>query len=179
MENITNKVTVLDGDGNIIGETYPKRAKGLIKAGRARYIDEATVCLTPTAPCPRNDTEVNMNDNKNINSSETKELNMSYLLSRIEEIAAQNEQLLSAVKQIVEVVPDSPAGMEQAKAIADAVKSREETNLRLLALYEKMYSDLEKNEFRMKALNIISNFEHMEEFQTTAVTDALDTLRHS
>lgn len=41
-------VTILDLLGNIIGTTYPKRAKGLIKSGRACFVDRETVRLT----CP-------------------------------------------------------------------------------------------------------------------------------
>ena len=37
--------------------TYPKRAKGLIKNGRARFVDENTICLA----CPP---EINLEENK-------------------------------------------------------------------------------------------------------------------
>lgn len=40
------RITVLDESGNVIGDTYPKRAKGLVKKGRALYVDETTICLT-------------------------------------------------------------------------------------------------------------------------------------
>jgi hypothetical protein len=33
-------VTVVDENGNIYEATYPKRAKGLVKSGRARFIEE-------------------------------------------------------------------------------------------------------------------------------------------
>lgn len=41
-------VTVLDMQGNMIGTTYPKRAKGLVKSGRACFVDGETVQLA----CP-------------------------------------------------------------------------------------------------------------------------------
>ena len=45
--------------------TYPKRAQGLVKKGRARFIDENTICLA----CPPNEylEDIKMSENKNIN----------------------------------------------------------------------------------------------------------------
>ena len=47
--------------GNEYEATYPKRAKGLVKNGRARFIDEHTLCLA----CPPNDylEDKSMNNN--------------------------------------------------------------------------------------------------------------------
>lgn len=39
MTPIEKNVTVLDNNGYVIGSTYPKRAKGLVKKGRAEYAD--------------------------------------------------------------------------------------------------------------------------------------------
>ena len=54
-------VTVVDEQGHVYGATYPKRAKGLVKNGRARFVDENTICLA----CPPNqileDTEMSEN----------------------------------------------------------------------------------------------------------------------
>ena len=38
-------ITVLDEKGCIIGKTYLKRAKGLVKKGRAVFIDDTTIRL--------------------------------------------------------------------------------------------------------------------------------------
>lgn len=43
-------VTILDLLGNMIGTTYPKRAKGLVKSGRACLIDGETVQLITACP---------------------------------------------------------------------------------------------------------------------------------
>ncbi len=48
---------VVDEQGNEYEATYPKRAKGLIKSGRARFVDENKICLA----CPPN---INLEDNK-------------------------------------------------------------------------------------------------------------------
>ena len=49
-------VNVIDEQGNQYEATYPKRAKGLVKNGRARFVDEHTICLA----CPPNE---NLEDN--------------------------------------------------------------------------------------------------------------------
>ena len=38
-------IAVIDEQGNKYEATYPKRAKGLVKSGRARFVDEWTICL--------------------------------------------------------------------------------------------------------------------------------------
>ena len=48
MTPIEKNVRVVDEQGNEYEATYPKRAKGLVKNGRARFVDEQTICLA----CP-------------------------------------------------------------------------------------------------------------------------------
>ncbi len=43
---MTKNILVTDTNGEIIGSTYPKRARGLLKSGRAKEIDEFTIQLT-------------------------------------------------------------------------------------------------------------------------------------
>lgn len=42
---MTKNINVADNNGNILGNTYPKRAAGLVKKGRARWINAETICL--------------------------------------------------------------------------------------------------------------------------------------
>jgi hypothetical protein len=42
---MTKNILVTDETGKVIGATYPKRAKGLIKSGRATEVDEGTIRL--------------------------------------------------------------------------------------------------------------------------------------
>jgi hypothetical protein len=42
---MVENVIVVDEQGNEYRATYPKRAKGLVKNGRARFIDENKICL--------------------------------------------------------------------------------------------------------------------------------------
>ena len=56
---IEKNVRVIDEQGNEYEATYPKRAKGLVKNGRARFIDEHTLCLA----CPPNEFTDNLEEN--------------------------------------------------------------------------------------------------------------------
>ena len=55
-------VTIIDESGNVIGETYPKRAKGLVKKGRAEYVNDFTIKMpdthVPTVAYDNDNTEV-------------------------------------------------------------------------------------------------------------------------
>ena len=58
---MTKNVTVTDAQGNIIGTTDPKRASGLVKNGRALFVDDCTIRLSEkTEPSDTDNTsEVN------------------------------------------------------------------------------------------------------------------------
>ena len=43
---MTKNILVTDANGDIIGTTFPKRAKGLIKSGRASFVDEGTIRMS-------------------------------------------------------------------------------------------------------------------------------------
>lgn len=45
---MTKNITILNAQGNMIGTTYPKRAKGLVKSGRAYFVDGSAIVLV----CP-------------------------------------------------------------------------------------------------------------------------------
>ena len=51
---IRKNVRVIDEQGNEYEATYPKRAKGLVKHGRARFLSDDVICLA----CPPNSTDL-------------------------------------------------------------------------------------------------------------------------
>lgn len=60
MTPIEKNIIVTDVNGKIIGSTFPKRAKGLVKQGRAEYADDQTIRLKFThAPTADKTTEEN------------------------------------------------------------------------------------------------------------------------
>lgn len=52
-------IIVIDEQGRVYEATYPKRAKGLVKNGRARFVNENTICL---ACPPKNSEDYKMNE---------------------------------------------------------------------------------------------------------------------
>lgn len=69
---IEKNISVVDEQGNEYEATYPRRAKGLVKSGRARFISENRICL---ASPPAKLSEVNKMENINnkANATEVKE----------------------------------------------------------------------------------------------------------
>ena len=129
-------IIVVDEQGNQYEATYPKRAKGLVKNGRARFVDNHTICLV----CPP---DVDLEDKT---MSENKEISIAYLLEQIEKIAAQTDYLNVAIEKLAKLeycAPEcgSPPD-ERAKALGDIVRCRETTNQQLIAFYQKLYEDL-------------------------------------
>ena len=88
-------VIVIDEQGNKLESTYPKRAKGLIKNGRARVVDENTICLVDL---PKNIIlEENEMNNNNIILEEKKEvqIDLAYIMNKIDEITKMNLDLIN------------------------------------------------------------------------------------
>lgn len=148
MTPIEKNIIVLDEQGNEYEATYPKRAKGLVKSGRARFVDEKTICLA----CPPANMEDNvMSEEKTINEMATApNLTMGYVLAQIEKIASQTAYLNETISELgkmfaatpVAYAPEDIAGMAKAQALGDVVRCRETTNQQLLTFYEKVYDDL-------------------------------------
>ena len=135
-------VRVLDEQGNLLEATYPKRAKGLVKHGRARFVDEQTICLT----CPPDKflEETKMSEEH----KENFDVNPAEILKRIEEIQHDNGHIYQALATLEKIpsnhsdAPGSPedvAGSAKAMAVAEVVKCREATNQKLLDFYMTLY----------------------------------------
>lgn len=133
---IEKNIVVVDEQGNEYEATYPKRAKGLVKNGRAHFIDENTICLA----CPPNielEDKI-MSENKQVdsvnctnihnNSGVSKEiadamsdslnstseqqrsekLTMDYLLGKIEEISLSQAFLTDAISELGKMKSGGP-----------------------------------------------------------------------
>ena len=128
-------VIVVDENGKELGATYPKRAKGLVKNGRARFVDENTICLA----CP---------PDKNLEAKkmENNTLTIKEIFDAITELkndSAHIEKALTQLESIQSKGPGDIAAQANAQAIADVVKCRETTLQQMLAMYSKMYDDLQ------------------------------------
>jgi len=194
---IEKNIIVVDEQGNKYEATYLKRAKGLVKNGRARFIDENTICLA----CPPHIKleDKTMSENKNViveataktPIEEPQKLTINYVLEQIEKIQNQTDHIGMALAALGNMVPKTNsttpdvAGAEQAEAIAEVVESREATNQKLIAFYEKMYDDLKPKEesAKNKALEMLSKIVTEVGFYETEqgaeiLSDMLDTIRH-
>lgn len=132
---ITKKIKVIDEKGNVYEATYPKRAKGLVKNGRARVVDNNTICLV----CPPNNKMEDKKVSENIEIKkddlvlEKQEITLKDILSRIDTIIAENSHIVESIK--LATTGDIAIGL------GNIVEARERTNQKALALLEKMYED--------------------------------------
>ena len=138
-------IEVVDEAGNVYEPTWPKRAKGLVKHGRARFVNENRICLA----CPP-DTE---SEDKNMSNKANTFCNMTAkdILDRINNIVNQTSYISAACESLAAMgdgdsgescSPGNVMGEAKANAIATVVQCRETTNQQVLRLYEKMYNDM-------------------------------------
>ena len=148
MTPIEKNIIVVDEQGNEYEATYPKRAKGLVKNGRARFIDENTICLA----CPPENMEVNMS------------ITLKEVWDRV--VATQNQlesvdkilyrvQCVAASGTYVDVEDSEHYGepldycaevsLEKIQAIKEIACTREHTLKQLLDFYIREYEECKMN----------------------------------
>ena len=145
---IEKNVRVIDEQGNEYEATYPKRAKGLVKNGRARFIDEHTLCLA----CPPNEFTDNLEENI---MEENKTLSVKDIFDAIGQLRSEAVYLNNALSTLSDIpssgtgAPGSPGDIgaqAKATAIAEIISARETTNQQMLAFYQRMYDDIVNTE---------------------------------
>ena len=142
---IEKNIIVVDEQGNEYEATYPKRAKGLVKNGRARFVDENKICLA----CPP--------DKILEESMEERQLTTKEIFEAITALNEDSQHIEEAFKQLATVRSDGPGDVgaqARAQAIATVVQSRETTLQQMLSMYMKMYDDIQ-NEKTVKTANLI------------------------
>ena len=129
-------VAVVDEQGHSYGATYPKRAKGLVKNGRARFVDENTICLA----CPPN--EILEDNNMSENTNNTVVLTEKEIFDQIVLLQKQlTEQSPTSLHRLGEAIDDTRSD-DQVANICAVFAQREETLHDMLELYKRMYSDV-------------------------------------
>ncbi len=144
---MAKNVIVVDEQGNEYEATYPKRAKGLVKNGRARFVAENKICLA----CPPNEflEEQKMSD----------KLTLNQIYNQITELQKQMESLQGVLFQfqcvqtqqdyvesddgeitLLDYMPE--VSLEKIKAIKEIVLAREENLSELLHFYLMVYRQL-------------------------------------
>ena len=151
MTPIEKNVIVVDELGNEYEATYPKRAKGLVKNGRARFIGENKICLACPPDTHSEENEMSQNLNKiqvfeqivKLQSSLESIDNILYkiqLVNDSQEYDKDDEGSIIALDYMPEV------SLEKVKAIREIVMSRETTVRTLLDFYLSVYKKLEDEE---------------------------------
>jgi len=136
---IEKNIIVVDEQGNQYEATYPKRAKGLVKNGRARFIDEHTICL---ACPPQTETEdKSMSENTVTTEATTPKYTVEYILEQIEKISVDNADLQKAIQDFSQF-NSSNMDVEQTKLVTGMIMAHEMTNQKIIAFYREMYRDL-------------------------------------
>ena len=142
-------IIVVDEQGNEIGATYPKRAKGLVKKGRARFTDENKICLA--CPPDKYTEDIKMKN----------EITKSRILDMVHELqqslgsmdktlfyfSGVDDSQNSAVNDngeivVLECYPD--IALEKMKAIKEAVMAREQTLKNMLDFYISVYNSIDE-----------------------------------
>ena len=144
MTPIEKNIIVVDEQGNQYEATYPNRAKGLVKNGRARFIDDHTICLA----CPPDiETEDNTMSKNHIQESTTtaveqvpQTVTVAYILEQIAKIVQQTDHLQAILEELKK--PASECCEEAINAATHTVACREETNRQLIAFYREIYADI-------------------------------------
>lgn len=149
---IEKNIIVIDEQGNEYEATYPKRAKGLVKKGRARFVSENKICL---ACSPASDTEESNMPNDIINKEQVFR-QISELQKNLESIDTLlfKIQCVNDSQQYVESDDGNPitldympdVALEKIKAIREIVLSRENTINSMLSFYLSIYNKLENAE---------------------------------
>lgn len=144
MTPIEKNVIVVDERGNEYEATYPKRAKGLVKNSRARFVGENKICLA----CPPDKImeETEMEDNK-LTAKEIFE-QLTILQKQLTENSQTSLHRLSDAIESACGDEGDERNHEQIAVICDVFNTREVTLLKLLGMYEKMYNDVQNEENR-------------------------------
>lgn len=151
-------IAVVDDIGNVYEPTYPKRARGLVKHGRARWLDENSICLS----CPpRKKTEEHEMSNvmpsllSGQSSAEEASVrdfpSVRELMDAVSAITRESKYLEQAIEMLRHMpngdsgecgAPGNIADKARAEAAGQIVHEREATNRQVLAFYSMIYNDL-------------------------------------
>lgn len=129
-------ITVRDRYGKLCGPTYPRRAKGLVKKGRAYFSGAAELRLAFPVQCLE---DTIMRPDKSINTRT--DLTPQDLLERIDLIVKDTQYMRQAF-DLLEKIPAQADALPRAQAAAEMVREREKTNREAISLLREMYGDL-------------------------------------
>ena len=130
-------VIVIDEQGNKLESTYPKRAKGLIKIGRAQYVDENTICLVNLPKVNILEEDKMNNNNINLEQNDEVKLDSLYVINKIDEIIKMNNNLVNN---------PGLANMSCVPGSKNPIQSICETNNKMIDLLRDIYNSLQPHQ---------------------------------
>lgn len=150
---IEKNIIVVDENGTVFESTWLKRANGLVKKGRARWLNDRTICLA----CPPEKTEEHIMENMKQTEAVTEKitesakraesrpggLTIENLLDRMDAVRKEMigmQGLLATMENIANQAGDEDGG-HIAEATSDAFMARETTCQQQLRFLEKIYDD--------------------------------------
>ena len=155
---MTKNISVIDMQGNVYEATYPKRAKGLVKKGRARFVNESTICLAcPPYQTEDNEMDINESNNNTYDVSKIAEATSGAFLSNEKDRQdnEKNQYLRDILQHIGAILQDTryiEAALEQLgnvmdsdealDRIGDIVCAREGTNQKAIEALGKLADKL-------------------------------------
>ncbi|MDE7250840.1 MAG: hypothetical protein K2N82_13375, partial [Lachnospiraceae bacterium] len=141
---IEKNILVVDEQGNEYEATWPKRARGLVKNGRARFLSENKICLACPPITDLEDNEMTDIEKNNIKVTENdvpksesvEAIDLAYIFKQIKEIQTQTEYLNGVINTLSQMSdgdsgeggsPGNIQGQAKAQALGDVVRCRETT----------------------------------------------------
>jgi len=160
---IEKNISVVDEQGNEYEATYPRRAKGLVKSGRARFISENRICLS-SPPAKLSEVNNMENINNKANTQEVKEeavivkeapasekpasskYTLDYALEQLEKVREEEKAFTADIlKRICEIQTGVAGDVgAQSKGIALQALAEEhgQTSRKLIDFYLEMVNEL-------------------------------------
>lgn len=149
MTPITKNITVVDENGNILDSTYPKRAKGLVKKGRAQWVNNTVICLCAYRKKEENQMANNiyeildnqitkMQEQLNDTDDESAAQVRIQILKTLEvfRVQEQNAKLISVTETQLNMLQESLKTYDT--FTPENVLARENTNQKIIELLEKL-----------------------------------------
>lgn len=168
MTPMTKNITVVDENGNILESTYPKRAKGLIKKGRAKRVSDDVICL-----CAQSKKEDNIMAN---NIYEIFDNQLSKMQEQLKD--AEDAQATPVRIQILKTMENFRA-QEQGAKLIDIVKTQLDAMQKSLEKEEVFTPEnvLAREQTRQKMLDIIGSLVNLNQKpqETQAKTEEAPT----
>lgn len=118
-------IKVIDVQGHYLHDTYERRAKGLVKKGRASYINECTIFIGSTSG----------------KESYMEQMTKEEMLKEIDEMLKHQDYFKMAMDTIEKIPADMDKELVEQRitAVMNIVKEKETTNQKLIDLWTQMY----------------------------------------